>query len=102
MWRSCSPLESTTPAKVSTLEITRPCSALPHRDVASLLLIRFLRSTPMRANDGLLDGSDERLYEYIVQHFIATISYNCKYKNIDTTFTIGKEVFSYKGPSFSL
>ncbi|XP_030647243.1 DNA topoisomerase 3-beta-1 [Chanos chanos] len=54
--------------------------------------------TPMRAASESELGSDGwRLYEYITQHFIATVSQDCKYLQTTITFSIGTEGFSCSG-----
>ncbi|XP_077457856.1 DNA topoisomerase 3-beta-1 isoform X2 [Stigmatopora argus] len=54
--------------------------------------------TPMRAASEIELGSDGwRLYEYITQHFIATVSPDCKYLQTTIVFNIGTEEFSCSG-----
>ncbi|XP_064424078.1 DNA topoisomerase 3-beta-1 [Latimeria chalumnae] len=54
--------------------------------------------TPMRAASEAELGSDGwRLYEYITRHFIATVSYDCKYLQTTILFSIGKERFTSTG-----
>uniref|UniRef100_A0A8C7LLX3 DNA topoisomerase n=1 Tax=Oncorhynchus mykiss TaxID=8022 RepID=A0A8C7LLX3_ONCMY len=54
--------------------------------------------TPMRAaSEGELGGDGWRLYEYIVRHFIATVSQDCKYLQTTISFTIASEGFSCSG-----
>lgn len=43
----------------------------------------------------LTAGSEAwRLYEYITRHFIATVSYDCKYLQNTISFRIGPEHFT--------
>lgn len=51
----------------------------------------------MKCDEGELDGIQGKVYDYIVQHFIGSLSPNCKYKNLTTVFRIGKELFRYEG-----
>ncbi|ELW72593.1 DNA topoisomerase 3-beta-1 [Tupaia chinensis] len=54
--------------------------------------------TPMRsATEAELGGDAWRLYEYITRHFIATVSYDCKYLQSSISFRIGPELFSCSG-----
>lgn len=54
--------------------------------------------TPTRsASRDQLDGDAWRIYDYVVRHFIATVSYNCKYLSTVVHFTIGNESFSFSG-----
>uniref|UniRef100_A0A6Q2XS23 DNA topoisomerase n=1 Tax=Esox lucius TaxID=8010 RepID=A0A6Q2XS23_ESOLU len=54
--------------------------------------------TPMRAaSEGELGGDGWRLYEYIVRHFIATVSQDCKYLQTTISFSIASEGFSCSG-----
>uniref|UniRef100_A0A673WDS6 DNA topoisomerase n=1 Tax=Salmo trutta TaxID=8032 RepID=A0A673WDS6_SALTR len=54
--------------------------------------------TPMRAaSEGELGSDGWRLYEYIVRHFIATVSQDCKYLQTTISFTIASEGFSCSG-----
>ncbi|KAG9487489.1 hypothetical protein GDO78_007378 [Eleutherodactylus coqui] len=51
--------------------------------------------TPMRsATEAELGGDAWRLYEYITRHFIATISYDCKYLQTSIGFCVGCERFT--------
>lgn len=54
--------------------------------------------TPMRSATEAELGSDGwRLYEYITRHFIATISYDCKYLQTTVAFNIDEEHFTCTG-----
>ncbi|XP_060050632.1 DNA topoisomerase 3-beta-1 isoform X5 [Erinaceus europaeus] len=54
--------------------------------------------TPMRsATEAELGSEAWRLYEYITRHFIATISYDCKYLQSSISFRIGPEHFTCTG-----
>ncbi|VDM39558.1 unnamed protein product [Toxocara canis] len=53
--------------------------------------------TPMRANDGSLSGDALRLYEYITQHFIATLMKPCTYLITTVRISVGTEVFTISG-----
>lgn len=54
--------------------------------------------TPMRsATEAELGGDAWRLYEYIARHFIATISYDCKYLQTTISFSVGPERFTCTG-----
>ena len=44
-----------------------------------------------------LDGDSWRIYDYVVRHFIGTVSYNCKYQSTTVNFSIGEEKFSFSG-----
>ena len=44
-----------------------------------------------------LDGDAWRIYDYVVRHFIGTVSYNCKYTSTSINFKIGAEKFSFSG-----
>lgn len=44
-----------------------------------------------------LEGDAWRLYDYITRHFIATLSKDCTYLTITTTFSIGDEIFTAVG-----
>ena len=44
-----------------------------------------------------LDGDSWRIYDYVVRHFIGTVSYNCKYQSTTVNFSIGDEKFSFSG-----
>lgn len=55
-------------------------------------------SYPCLTSPALRAGSDGwRLYEYITRHFIATVSYDCKYLQTTIAFQIGTEGFSCTG-----
>eukprot|EP01135_Chromosphaera_perkinsii_P011275 Nk52_evm56s2367 gene=Nk52_evmTU56s2367 len=54
--------------------------------------------TPMRPGDEAdLGGDMWRLYDYIVRHFLATISADCKYMKSTARFVFAGEEFSYSG-----
>lgn len=54
--------------------------------------------TPCRAaSRGELDGDSWKLYDYIVRHYIGTVSANCKYEQTTVTVMIGEEEFSFSG-----
>ncbi|XP_036076915.1 DNA topoisomerase 3-beta-1 isoform X2 [Rousettus aegyptiacus] len=54
--------------------------------------------TPMRsATEAELGGEAWWLYEYITRHFIATVSYDCKYLQSTISFRIGPEHFTCTG-----
>ncbi|XP_076801869.1 DNA topoisomerase 3-beta-1-like [Clavelina lepadiformis] len=57
--------------------------------------------TPMRnATEQEIGSFDNwRLYEYIVRHFLATLSPDCKYLHKEIVFLIGEEKFSCTGNS---
>lgn len=51
--------------------------------------------TPMKsASREDFDQDHWRIYEYIMRHFIATVSKDCKYLDKVVTLTIGKEIFT--------
>ena len=54
--------------------------------------------TPMRpATRDELDGDSWRIYDYVVRHFVATVSHNCKYQSTMIFFDVGNEKFSFTG-----
>ena len=54
--------------------------------------------TPMRsATQDQLDGDAWRIYDYVVRHFIGSLSYNCKYLSTTIHFKVGDEKFSFSG-----
>eukprot|EP00758_Cryptobia_borreli_P003669 Tbor_TRINITY_DN3901_c0_g1::TRINITY_DN3901_c0_g1_i1::g.824::m.824/K03165/TOP3; DNA topoisomerase III len=54
--------------------------------------------TPMRlASPQELSGDQWRLYDYVVRHFIATLSPDCKIEKTKITILLGGEVFSASG-----
>lgn len=54
--------------------------------------------TPMRScQPGELSGDDWRLYDYIVQHFLATVSSDCVYLQTTVHFEAGSELFTCVG-----
>ncbi|XP_033112816.1 DNA topoisomerase 3-beta-1-like [Anneissia japonica] len=54
--------------------------------------------TPMRsASESEIGGEAWRLYDYITRHFIATISYDCKYLQTTAKLAVGDESFTCTG-----
>jgi len=54
--------------------------------------------TPCRSvSRGELDGDAWKLYDYIVRHFIGTVSANCKYEQTTVRIEISEEEFSFSG-----
>lgn len=53
--------------------------------------------TPMRANEGELEGEQARLYDLVTRHFIATVSPDCVYEKTKATFECGGETFTLSG-----
>ncbi|CAG0921960.1 unnamed protein product [Notodromas monacha] len=54
--------------------------------------------TPMKAMSfGDMDPESFRLYIFIVQHFLATVHYDCKYLSTTLEAVIGSEIFSCTG-----
>lgn len=50
--------------------------------------------TPMRsANEDMLERDSWRLYQYVCQHFLGTVSPDCKYTRKKVEFSIGGEFF---------
>ena len=49
------------------------------------------------ASKNELEGDSWKIYDYVVRHFIGTVSYNCKYQSNMIKFDIGGEKFSYTG-----
>lgn len=49
----------------------------------------------MLASRNELDGDSWKLYDFIVRHFVATISRDCRYYSKTVTFKIGTETFTY-------
>lgn len=49
--------------------------------------------TPLKAKDSWLNGDHLRIYEYIAQHFLATLMPSCKYVTKTIRFSIGEEQF---------
>ncbi len=43
------------------------------------------------------DGDAWKIYDYVVRHFIGTVSYNCKYMATTVSLDIGEESFSFVG-----
>uniref|UniRef100_A0A7E4VYT0 DNA topoisomerase n=1 Tax=Panagrellus redivivus TaxID=6233 RepID=A0A7E4VYT0_PANRE len=50
--------------------------------------------TPMKPNNGYLSGDQARVYDYVTQHFLATIMKPCKYITSTFTFTAATETFT--------
>ena len=44
-----------------------------------------------------MDGDAWKIYDYVVRHFIGTVSYNCKYLATTLSIAIGEESFSFGG-----
>lgn len=55
--------------------------------------------TPMKGNTGSLTGDMARIYEYITQHFIATLMKQCIYEVTTIKLECGQETFSIQGKS---
>lgn len=55
------------------------------------LTLTHLFAPPPKGSDGW------QLYGYITQHFIATVSQDCKYLQTTIDFTVGNEAFSCTG-----
>ncbi|KAK6626129.1 DNA topoisomerase 3-beta-1 [Polyplax serrata] len=56
--------------------------------------------TPMKATRRSdLDGDSWKLYDYIVRHFLATVSGPCKFLHTTVTFKVGPETFKITGKS---
>ena len=54
--------------------------------------------TPTRgASRDHLDTDSYRIYDYVVRHFIGTVSYNCKYLLTTVYFDINGESFTFAG-----
>uniref|UniRef100_F1KW18 DNA topoisomerase n=1 Tax=Ascaris suum TaxID=6253 RepID=F1KW18_ASCSU len=53
--------------------------------------------TPMRSDDGSLSGDALRLYQYVTQHFIATLMRPCTYLVTTAKICFGEEVFTISG-----
>lgn len=54
--------------------------------------------TPMRsANEDMLGGDAWRLYQYVCQHFLGTLSPDCKYVRKKIEFSVGGEFFHCVG-----
>lgn len=51
----------------------------------------------MEVPSAFIDSNESRLYNYITQHFLATLMGPCKYRKIRTEIQIGPEAFMYKG-----
>ena len=51
----------------------------------------------IQAGWGDLDGDSWKIYDYIVRHFIATVSQNCKYLQTTAAVTVGEETFTFTG-----
>ena len=53
--------------------------------------------TPMRPNNGQLTGDSARVYDYVAQHFIATLMKPCVYEMTTATIKCGDEFFAAEG-----
>ncbi|KAM7277602.1 hypothetical protein ACFE04_004736 [Oxalis oulophora] len=54
--------------------------------------------TPMRsATEDMIGGDSWRLYQYVCQHFIGTVSPDCKYIRTKVEFSVGGELFHCTG-----
>ncbi|KHJ94952.1 DNA topoisomerase [Oesophagostomum dentatum] len=53
--------------------------------------------TPMKPNNGQLSGDMARIYDYVVQHFVATLMGPCIYDVTTITITCGEEIFILTG-----
>lgn len=54
--------------------------------------------TPMKAaTSNELDGDNWKLYDYIVRHFLGTLSRDCRYISTTTTFVADSETFTFVG-----
>jgi len=54
--------------------------------------------TPTRAaSRDHFDGDAWRIYDYVVRHFLGTVSYNCKYATTTVNLKIGAEKFTFSG-----
>ena len=54
--------------------------------------------TPTRAaSRDQFDTDTWKIYDYVVRHFIGTVSYNCKYQSTTVNIKIGSEDFSFTG-----
>lgn len=53
--------------------------------------------TPMKPNTGSLSGDMARIYEYISQHFVATLMKQCIYEVTTVKMTCGEEQFTIQG-----
>ena len=54
--------------------------------------------TPTRAaSRDHFDGDAWRIYDYVVRHFLGTVSYNCKYATTTVNLKIGSEKFTFSG-----
>nr|pir hypothetical protein Y48C3A.q - Caenorhabditis elegans [Caenorhabditis elegans] len=53
--------------------------------------------TPMRPNHGGLSGDMSRIYEYVSQHFVATLMKQCVYEVTTVKMSCGDEQFTLQG-----
>ncbi|CAD5215795.1 unnamed protein product [Bursaphelenchus xylophilus] len=63
--------------------------------------------TPMKGNDGGISGDGVRVYNYVVQHFLATVMKPCKYTTETLKLNIATEQFTVQSkkvidPGFTL
>ncbi|VDN02066.1 unnamed protein product [Thelazia callipaeda] len=52
--------------------------------------------SPLRGDDGSLTGDALRVYEYVTQHFIATLMRPCTYRVTTVRISVANEVFTIK------
>uniref|UniRef100_A0A7I4Y7E0 DNA topoisomerase n=1 Tax=Haemonchus contortus TaxID=6289 RepID=A0A7I4Y7E0_HAECO len=53
--------------------------------------------TPMKPSNGQLSGDMARIYDYVVQHFVATLMGPCIYDVTTVTISCGDEIFQLTG-----
>ncbi|KIH48005.1 hypothetical protein ANCDUO_21929, partial [Ancylostoma duodenale] len=53
--------------------------------------------TPMKPSNGQLSGDMARIYDYVVQHFVATLMGPCIFDVTTITIICGGEIFSLAG-----
>ncbi|CAI5441973.1 unnamed protein product [Caenorhabditis angaria] len=53
--------------------------------------------TPMKPNNGQLSGDMARIYDYVAQHFIATLMKPCIYEVTTVKIKCGEEMFTVQG-----
>lgn len=63
----------------------------------STVLVILPRTPMSAASEGALSGDEWKLYDYVVRHFIASVSADCKVTKTKATFSIGDEIFSCSG-----